>query len=70
MTPKVAPGEAEDEAEVVEFKTTRVPAGTFTETMLIRELDPLDNDSDYKVFARGVGIIIDEDLKLVELVTP
>ncbi len=67
---EVAPGEAEDEAEIVEFKTTRVPVGTFTETILVRELDPLDNDSDYKVFARGVGIIIDEDLKLVELVTP
>jgi hypothetical protein len=67
---EVAPGEAEDEAEIVDFKTTRVPAGTFTETIRVRELDPLDNDSDYKVFARGVGIIIDEDLKLIELVTP
>jgi hypothetical protein len=67
---EIAPGKAEDEVEIVEFKTTEVPAGTFTGTIRVRELDPLKNDSDYKVFARGVGIIIDEDLELVEVVAP
>ncbi|MEJ2152680.1 MAG: hypothetical protein P8Y29_06980, partial [Gemmatimonadota bacterium] len=45
-------------------------AGTFTETIRIRELDPLDNDSDYKVFAHGIGIIADEDLELIRLAMP
>ncbi len=67
---EIAPGKAEDEAEIVEFKTTTVPAGTFTETIRIRELDPLDNDSDYKVFAHGIGIIADEDLELIRLAMP
>lgn len=67
---EVAPGKAEDEAEIIEFKTTEVSAGTFTNTIRVRELDPLKNDSDYKVFARGIGIIVDENLELIRVAMP
>lgn len=60
------PGEAEDEGEIVAMgESITVPAGTYTETVRVRETDPLDDEAGDKLFARGVGMIIDEDLKLV-----
>jgi hypothetical protein len=62
-----APGVAEDEGEIVaKGKRERVPAGTFTKTIRIRELNRLDGGVDFKVFARGVGIIVDGPLSLVK----
>jgi hypothetical protein len=60
-----APGVAEDEAKIVGIGPVEVPAGTFTETIRVREFNPLDGDKGYKVFAAGVGLIIDEVLELV-----
>ncbi len=64
---EVAPGEAEDTGEIVGAgESVRVPAGTFTETIRLREFNPVaDEDECCKVYAAGVGIIIDEDLELV-----
>ena len=61
-----APGTAEDEG-VITQRTGRVhvDAGTFQETIRIRESNPLDGDFDFKVFARDVGIIVDGPLGLV-----
>jgi hypothetical protein len=61
-----APGIAEDAAEIVrkDFRV-RVPAGVFKRTLGIRETNPLDGDVGFKVFARGVGLVVDETLKLV-----
>ncbi len=62
---EVAPGIAEDEARVVGSGPVTVPAGTFVETIRMREFNPLDEEKDYKVFAMEVGIVIDGPLRLV-----
>ena len=63
---EIAPGDAEDEALIVATgERVDVPAGTFTETIRVLEFDPLDGDEEYKFFARGVGYVTDEDLRLV-----
>jgi hypothetical protein len=62
---EVAPGAA-DEGVVLELgRTTQVPAGTFTETIIVLEVNPLEGEEEPKVFAAGVGLLVDEDLKLV-----
>lgn len=64
---EVAPGQASDEGLIVAIGETReVPAGTFTETIRVREIDPKDNEEEDKVFAAGIGILVDEDIELVE----
>ncbi|HET6343160.1 MAG TPA: hypothetical protein VFG78_13365 [Gemmatimonadota bacterium] len=63
---EVAPGAAEDAGKILEVGTsTEVPAGTFAETLRLEEIDLLDDEKEEKVFAKGVGILIDEDLELV-----
>jgi hypothetical protein len=56
---EVAPGIAEDEATIVGKGPVTVPAGHFTNTIRIREFNPLDGEKDFKVFAAGVGIVVD-----------
>jgi hypothetical protein len=63
-----APDVAEDRAEVTSLgKKQSVPAGDFTDTIDTRECTPLEPDSGYenKVYARGVGLIVDGTLQLV-----
>ena len=60
-----APGVAEDQGQIVGVGSVGVPAGSFGETIRLREYNPLDGDKDYKVFAKGVGIVIDGPLALV-----
>jgi hypothetical protein len=63
---EVAPGAAEDAGRVLEVgSSTEVPAGTFPETLRLEEHDVLDDEREEKVFAKGIGILIDEDLELV-----
>jgi hypothetical protein len=64
---EVAPGVAEDEAKIVGIGPVTVPFGRFTNTIRIREFDPLSGDKDRKVHAAGVGIIIDGVLSLTEI---
>lgn len=60
-----APGIAEDEGKVVGSGPVEVPAGRFTETIRVREFNPLDGDKGYKVYAAGVGLLIDRPVQLV-----
>lgn len=62
---EVAPGVAEDEAKIVGSGPQRVPYGQFSQTIRIREHDPLTGDKDFKVYASGVGVIVDGTLQLV-----
>jgi hypothetical protein len=66
---EVAPGIALDEATIVGVGPWTVPFDRFTETIRIREFDPLDGSKDHKVHAAGVGIIMDGTLQLVDIRT-
>ena len=63
---EVAPGIAEDEGRIVGTGGVTVPAGPFPETIRVREFNPLDADKGYKVFAHGVGLVIDAAVELTE----
>lgn len=63
---EVAPGIAEDEGTIVGIGPIEVPAGPFTETIRIREFNPLDGGKDFKIHAAGTGIIVDGPLTLEE----
>jgi hypothetical protein len=63
---EVAPGTAEDRAEIIRAgSTVRVPAGTFTDTITVRDFNPLDGSRGTKAYARGVGLIRDGPLDLI-----
>jgi hypothetical protein len=63
---EVAPGIAEDEATIVRSgSTVRVPAGTFTDTITVRDFNPLDGSKGTKVYARHVGLVRDGPLDLI-----
>jgi hypothetical protein len=57
---EIAPGIAEDEAELVAAgETVEVDFGTFTDTIRFSEFNPLDGGTSEKIYARGVGLIVD-----------
>jgi hypothetical protein len=62
---ELAPGVAEDEGTIVGSGPLEVPAGEFEETIRVREYNPLDGDKGYKVFAEGVGMILDGPAELL-----
>jgi hypothetical protein len=63
-----APGIAEDEATIIRRgSTVTVPAGTFTDTITVRDFNPLDGSKGTKVYAGGVGLIEDGPLQLVSV---
>jgi hypothetical protein len=62
---EVAPGIAEDRAEIIGSGSETVPAGTFNETIKVRDFNPLDNSKGIKIYASEVGIIRDGPLELV-----
>jgi hypothetical protein len=63
---EVAPGTAEDRAEIIRAgSTVRVPAGTFTDTITVRDFNPLDGSRGTKAYARDVGLIKDGPLDLI-----
>jgi hypothetical protein len=64
---EAAPGIAEDTATVIRRgRTVTVPAGTFTDTITVRDFNPLDGSRGTKVYAPGVGLIIDGPLDLID----
>jgi hypothetical protein len=66
-----APGTAEDEATIVRSgATVDVPAGTFTDTIIVRDFNPLDGSRGTKAYARDVGLVRDGPLDLVSCTTP
>lgn len=63
---ELAPGVAEDEGKIVGIGPVEVPIARFTETIRVREFNPLDRGKGYKVFAAGVGLVVDGPVQLVE----
>jgi hypothetical protein len=62
---EMAPGVAEDQSKVVALgETVEVPAGTFDDTVRMTDLNPLDGTEDEKVYAREIGLIVDETAQL------
>jgi hypothetical protein len=61
-----APGVAEDRATIVDVgRTVTTPAGTFTDTISVRDFNPLDGSRSRKSYARTVGLIHDGPLLLL-----
>jgi hypothetical protein len=60
-----APGIAEDEGPIVGTGPAQVQAGRFTETIRVREYNPLDRSRGFKVFAADVGLLVDGPVELV-----
>jgi hypothetical protein len=64
---EVAPGVAEDASVVVALgEPVTVPAGAFTDTLTVRDVDPLGGGVDEKQYARDVGPVRDAGLLLIE----
>ena len=65
---EVAPQVAMDRAEIVSLtETCKTPAGTFTKCMKVKEGSAIDpRMSEYKYHAPGIGLVRDEDLRLVK----
>ena len=64
---EIAPGVAMDRAEIVSLsETCKTPAGTFSACMKVKEGSALDLlASEYKYHAPGIGLVRDEDLRLI-----
>lgn len=65
---ELAPKVAMDRAEIVSLnETCKTPAGTFTQCMKVKEGSAIDMlAKEYKYYALEVGLIRDEDLRLVK----
>jgi hypothetical protein len=64
---EVCPGVAMDRAEVVGIgETVETPAGKFTSCIRTEETTPLERGKSTKVYAPGIGLICDGDLRLVK----
>lgn len=64
---EVAPGVAEDQGHIVGIGPVEVPYGSFSETIRVRETNPLDGDVGYKIWAVDVGLISDAPVELVSV---
>jgi len=64
---EVAPGVAMDQAEIVSLEETcKTPAGTFAQCMKVKESSGIEIFAkEYKYHAPGIGLVRDEDLRLV-----
>lgn len=68
---EVAPGVAEDQAKVIALgEPTEVPGGQFADTATLRDRDVLDGGEDEKVYARGIGLIVDGPARMTSYSTP
>lgn len=65
---EIAPGIAMDRAEIVSLtETCKTPAGSFAGCMKVKEGSAMDRlVTEYKYHAPGIGLVQDEDLKLVK----
>ena len=62
---EIAPGVAEDAAIIMEVGVPfDAPAGAFADTLVTQDVDPIGGGVDPKRYARGVGLIVDEQLVL------
>jgi|GEM_PF-2789260 hypothetical protein len=68
---EVAPGVAMDEATIVRTgSTVRVPAGTFSDAITVRDFNPLDGSRGTKLYAPNVGLVRDGPLDLISYSAP
>jgi hypothetical protein len=69
---EIAPGVAEDRAEIVSVNdTSDTPAGTFEQVLKTEETNPLKpGEKEFKFYALGIGLIQDEAIKLVKYTKP
>lgn len=69
---EVAPDVAMDRAENLSLtETVSTPAGTFENCLKVEETTPLEPDvKEYKLYARGIGLVQDEQLLLTEYEIP
>ncbi len=69
---EIAPGVAEDRAEIVSVNDTlNTPAGTFDQVLKTKETNPLKPDEkEFKFYAPGIGLIQEEAIKLVNYTKP
>ena len=69
---EMAPGVAMDRAENIKMGlVVDVPAGHYTDAVKVRETSPLEpNAKGTKIYAPGVGLIVDGEVKLVEVIDP
>ena len=69
---EIAPGIAEDRAEIVSVNDTLdTPAGIFSNVLRTEETNPLKpGEKEFKLYAPGIGLIQDEALKLVKHTPP
>jgi len=65
---EIAPGVAMDRSEHIAMGVTiETPLGIFTDCVVILDTDPFDPDEEtLKVYARGIGLVADGTLELVE----
>jgi hypothetical protein len=65
---EIAPGVAEDRAEIVSINDTLdTPAGTFSNVLKTEETNPLKpGEKEFKFYAPRIGLIQDEALRLVK----
>jgi len=63
---EVAPGIAQDEAEITAMgETLTVPAGEFTDTLRAVESSPLDSGTSLKIYVGGIGMAYDSGIELI-----
>jgi len=69
---EIAPGIALDRAEILAMgEEIAVPFGTFSDTLRTEDTDVLDPDSsNNKIYSRGLGNIVDDELELVDVTLP
>src|SRR5918993_1980346 len=69
---EIAPGVAEDRAEIVSVNDTLdTPAGTFEQVLKTEETNPLKpGEKEFKFYAVEIGLIQDEAIKLVKYTKP
>lgn len=68
---EIAPGIAEDEAKVLALgRVTEVPAGIFEDTATLLDRNPLDGSQGEKVYAKGIGVIVDGPAVMTSYSTP
>ncbi len=68
---ELAPGEAMERTEIVDLDATLdTPLKTFTGVLHSRETDLLDREVSHKWYAAGVGMIGDDDLRVVKVEEP
>jgi len=65
---EIAPNVAMDRAEIVSLTDQRrTPAGNFTHVLKVAETNPLEPHAlEYKYYAPDIGLLQDEQLKLVK----